>query len=136
MHRRQTLLSALLLALLVLVLAGCERPGGKVVSPVASEIEGPLPASMAPSVPKQYANGNADAGKAAFLASGCNACHTLADAGAKGTIGPDLDSTKPILATVVDRVVNGKGTMPPFKGRLTDVQISDVSAYVVKATAG
>ncbi len=124
------------LAALVLLLAGCERPGGKVVSPVASQVVGPLPASMAPSVPSQYANGSATAGKTVFLAAGCVACHTLADAGAKGTIGPNLDQTKPILATVVDRVVNGKGTMPPFKGRLKDVQIADVAAYVVKATAG
>ncbi len=120
----------------MLVLAGCERPGNKVVSPVASKVVGQLPASMMPSVPAQYANGDAAAGKAVFAAGGCSACHTLADAAARGTIGPNLDQTKPILATVVDRVVNGKGTMPPFKGRLKDVQIADVAAYVVKATAG
>lgn len=124
------------MVLLTLVLAGCERPGNKVVSPVASKVVGPLPASMAPSVPAQYANGDPVAGKTVFAAGGCVACHTLADAGAKGTIGPNLDQTKPILATVVDRVVNGKGTMPPFKGRLKDVEIADVAAYVVKATAG
>jgi cytochrome c6 len=31
---------------------------------------------------------------------------------------------------VVDRVTNGKGVMPSFKGQLTDQQIQDVAAYV------
>jgi len=35
--------------------------------------------------------GNVAAGKQVFAANGCAACHTLADAGATGTIGPDLD---------------------------------------------
>jgi cytochrome c oxidase subunit II len=34
---------------------------------------------------------NVAAGKQVFAANGCSACHTLADAGASGTIGPDLD---------------------------------------------
>jgi cytochrome c oxidase subunit 2 len=34
---------------------------------------------------------NVAAGKQVFAANGCAACHTLADAGASGTIGPDLD---------------------------------------------
>jgi mono/diheme cytochrome c family protein len=37
---------------------------------------------------------------------------------------------------VVDRVVNGKGNMPKLKGTLSDKQIADVAAYVVKATGG
>jgi cytochrome c oxidase subunit 2 len=31
------------------------------------------------------------AGRQIFAQAGCGACHTLADAGAKGTVGPDLD---------------------------------------------
>ena len=34
---------------------------------------------------------NVAAGKQVFAANGCAACHTLSDAGATGTIGPDLD---------------------------------------------
>jgi cytochrome c oxidase subunit 2 len=30
-------------------------------------------------------------GKAVFMANGCDGCHTLADAGANGAVGPDLD---------------------------------------------
>jgi mono/diheme cytochrome c family protein len=60
----------------------------------------------------------------------------LSDAGASGTIGPNLDDAQPELELVIDRVVNGKGAMPPFKGQLTDKQIADASAYVVQATSG
>ena len=35
--------------------------------------------------------GSAADGKAIFTETGCNACHTLADAGATGTSGPNLD---------------------------------------------
>ena len=93
----------------------------------------PQPTATQPTTP--VPPGDAAAGKAVFTAN-CGGCHTLSDAGTTGAVGPNLDQTKPILATVVDRVVNGKGTMPPFKGRLKDVQIADVAAYVVKATAG
>jgi len=41
--------------------------------------------------------GNA-AGKAAFTANGCGACHTLAAAASSGTIGPDLDKLKTYAA--------------------------------------
>ena len=74
--------------------------------------------------------GDAAAGKAIFTSAGCVGCHTLADAGATGTVGPNLDEAKPDAALVVERVTNGKGPMPPFKGQLTDKQIQDVAAYV------
>jgi cytochrome c oxidase subunit 2 len=41
--------------------------------------------------PAGGSNPNAAAGKQVFAANGCAACHTLADAGATGSIGPDLD---------------------------------------------
>jgi mono/diheme cytochrome c family protein len=76
------------------------------------------------------AAGDAAAGKAVFTSAGCVGCHTLADAGATGTVGPNLDDAKPPAALVVERVTNGKGPMPPFKGQLSDKQIQDVAAYV------
>jgi cytochrome c6 len=51
-------------------------------------------------------------------------------------VGPNLDQAKPALSLVVTRVTKGAGAMPPFKGQLTDKQIADVAAYVVKATGG
>ncbi len=74
--------------------------------------------------------GDAAAGKAVFTSAGCVSCHTLADAGATGTVGPDLDDLKPSDALVIDRVTHGKGVMPSFKGQLSEKQIQDVAAYV------
>jgi mono/diheme cytochrome c family protein len=81
-----------------------------------------------------YANGDPTAGKDVFASSGCGACHVLSAAGATGTVGPNLDEKKPDEALIVDRVVNGKGAMPPFKGQLSDQQIADVVAFVYQST--
>ena len=72
----------------------------------------------------------ATSGKDIFLTAGCTSCHTLKDAGSTGNIGPNLDDKKPPKSLVVDRVTNGKGAMPSFKGRLTAKQIGAVAAYV------
>ncbi len=124
-----------LLVVLGLLAAGCSesKPGGKIVSPTPS---GKIVTVKTPTVPAQYMGGDATAGKSVFLAHGCSACHTLADAGAKGTVGPNLDQAKPALGLVVDRVVNGQGAMPSFKATLSTKEIADVAAYVVKATSG
>ena len=73
---------------------------------------------------------NAAAGKQVFASAGCAACHTLSDAGATGTVGPDLDAARPSAALVADRVTNGLGAMPSFAGKLAPEQIADVAAYV------
>ena len=75
-------------------------------------------------------SGDAAAGKQVFETAGCVACHTLADAGSTGTVGPNLDEAKPPASLVVERVTHGMGAMPPFKGQLTEKQIQDVAAYV------
>jgi cytochrome c6 len=75
--------------------------------------------------------GNPTAGKAIFTGSAaCAGCHTLADAGSTGNVGPNLDQVKPTFDKVVTQVTNGGGAMPAFKGTLTPQQISDVAAYV------
>jgi mono/diheme cytochrome c family protein len=77
------------------------------------------------------AAGDAVAGKAVFLGtSGCSGCHTLADAEATGTIGPNLDAIKPSYDKVVAQVTAGGGGMPAFGQTLTEQQIDDVAAYV------
>ena len=54
--------------------------------------------------------GDPAAGKEIFLGtSGCGTCHTLADAGTSGTVGPVLDDAQPSYDLVVDRVTNGSG---------------------------
>jgi cytochrome c553 len=75
--------------------------------------------------------GDAAAGKEVFLGSAaCGGCHTLADAGTSGTVGPNLDDAQPSFDLVVDRVTNGQGAMPSFSSTLSEQQIADVSAYV------
>ena len=74
--------------------------------------------------------GDAAAGKEVFASAGCVACHTLADAGSTGTVGPNLDDAKPPATLVVTRVTDGAGAMPSFKDKLTEQQIQDVAAYV------
>jgi mono/diheme cytochrome c family protein len=69
-------------------------------------------------------------GKQIFQQAGCVNCHTLKDAGSKGTIGPDLDQARPPKSLVVDRVTNGKGAMPSFKSQLSPGQIQAVAQYV------
>jgi cytochrome c6 len=60
----------------------------------------------------------------------CAACHTLADAGTSGTVGPNLDESRPSKELAVDRVTNGQGVMPPFKESLSPEQIQAVAEYV------
>jgi cytochrome c553 len=75
--------------------------------------------------------GDPAAGKEVFLgASACGTCHTLADAGTSGTVGPNLDDAAPDYELVLDRVTNGQGAMPSFSSTLSEQQIADVSAYV------
>jgi uncharacterized membrane protein len=69
-------------------------------------------------------------GKTVFASAGCGGCHTLADAGSSGNVGPNLDGAKPSHALVVERVTNGQGAMPPFSGQLSADEIADVAAYV------
>ena len=76
--------------------------------------------------------GKAD-GKQVFASAGCTGCHTLAEAGSNGNVGPNLDDAKPPKALVVDRVTNGKGAMPSFKGQLSDAEIQAVADYVSSA---
>jgi len=68
-------------------------------------------------------------GKSIFTTN-CGSCHTLADAGTSGAVGPNLDAAKPPKELVVDRVTNGQGAMPSFKGSLDAEQIQAVADYV------
>ena len=105
----------------------------------ATEIQG-TETSEAPSTTTETApgtsEGDAAAGEPVFASAGCGGCHTLEAAGSSGTVGPNLDDAKPDHALVVERVTNGMGAMPSFKGQLDEKQIQDVAAYVVASTQG
>jgi mono/diheme cytochrome c family protein len=76
----------------------------------------------------------------------CSSCHTLADAGASGTVGPNLDEVLKgkdaafIRESIVDpdaEVADGfsSGIMPKDYGeKLDDKQLTDLVAYLVQAT--
>lgn len=81
------------------------------------------------------AGGDPVAGKQVFI-SQCATCHTLADAGTTGTIGPNLDDSQPSVELVLDRVTNGQGAMPSFADTLSEQQIADVAAYVSQSAGG
>ena len=88
------------------------------------------PAGTGTGPPPPTGAGDPAAGKQVFATAGCTSCHTLADAGSSGNVGPNLDDAKPAFDRVIDRVTNGRGVMPPFKDQLSEQQIKDVATYV------
>jgi mono/diheme cytochrome c family protein len=120
---------------LAAALAGCGAEG--VVSPTPNTVVGALPKpTVEPATPAFKLKGDPTAGKQVFLSAGCTGCHTLADANATGTVGPNLDQVKPDYRLATARVTLGKGQMPTFNGTLSDQKIADVASYVVTATGG
>ena len=78
--------------------------------------------------------GGSSQGKKLFMSAGCSSCHTLADAGATGQTGPNLDVMRPKAAHVAAVVAQGGGAMPSFAGQLSSGEIKAVADYVEKAT--
>jgi cytochrome c oxidase subunit 2 len=79
------------------------------------------------------------AGKQVFASNGCSSCHTLSDAGASGTVGPNLDKVLAsrdaafIKQSIVDPgafVEKGfpNGVMPTTYGK--DLKPADLAALV------
>ena len=76
-------------------------------------------------------------GKQLFLQQaqpGCGVCHSLADANARGVVGPNLNQLSPSLAQVKSAVAQGVGAMPAYGAQLTENEIASLAAYVVEAT--
>ena len=144
--RRAALVLVVLVGVLGLAAAGCG--GEEEASPTAETVTGTLPTETTTTETTETettetettgtetttgpaGEGDPVAGKEVFLgSSACGGCHTLSDAGTSGTVGPNLDDAKPSADLVVERVTNGGGGMPPFKGTLSEQQIADVAAYV------
>jgi cytochrome c6 len=145
--RRAAIVLVVLVGVLGLAAAGCG--GEEEASPTAETVTGTLPTETTTettetettetettetTTTEPAAEGDPVAGKEIFLgAPACGGCHTLADAGTSGTVGPNLDDAKPSADLVVERVTNGQGAMPSFSGSLTTQQIADVAAYVSTA---
>ena len=127
-----------------LLLAGCGGYTQQTVSPLPKTVSGTTTAAptttaatttAAAETTAAAAVGDPAAGKTVFASSGCVACHTLADAGSTGAVGPNLDQTKPSAALVRERVANGLGAMPSYASQLSATQVDDVVEYV-SAVAG
>lgn len=93
----------------------------------------------------KHANANLIEGKQAFVAK-CGACHTLARANTRGTVGPDLDEAfreslevgerRSAVRTVVEGQVenpNRFGAMP--KDLAKGATLQNIAAYVAEAVA-
>ncbi|HEY3764785.1 MAG TPA: c-type cytochrome [Gaiellales bacterium] len=127
------------------------------LNPTVSTASLSTPASSATSTPSSgggstgSGGGDAAAGKAVFASNGCGSCHTLAVAGATGTIGPDLgkvvagDAQKdkmPIAAFIKQSITDPAAytatggpwatSMPTtFGSSLSATQIDDLVALII-----
>jgi len=133
---RRAILTALsFAALLAFVAAGCGSQGTTKAAP-ETVVGTVAQAPQEPATPASKLTGAPAAGKAVFAKAGCGSCHTLSAAKATGTVGPNLDQAHPDYRLATARVTLGKGVMPSFKGQLSDQEIANVAAYVVKSTGG
>jgi mono/diheme cytochrome c family protein len=72
-------------------------------------------------------------GRQLFTDNGCNACHTLADANAAGSVGPSFDGNANLdKGHLVQVITDGQGPMPSF-GWLGEEDINLLAAYIVQA---
>lgn len=120
------LIGGIALVLATLTLAACGGSSSDSNSDSTSEST----TTEQPAKKEQEGTGGAD-GKTVF-ADNCASCHTLAAADATGTVGPDLDSTKPAEGRVKTMVEDGGAAMPAFAGQLSDDEISAVSSFVAE----
>jgi mono/diheme cytochrome c family protein len=134
--RRTLILLALLLTAVALLASGCLD--GTEVGATPETVVGEIPTTTTSTedLPALALKGDAAAGKELFASNGCGSCHTLAAAGASGTVGPNLDQAKPSFELAVTRLTKGQGGMPAFGDKLEAQQIADLAQYVVDSTGG
>ena len=97
MLRRIATTAAVLATALALAACGSDNDSG----PSDAQVEDAATTATAPATTTRAAEAEtkteettqeaAADGKAIFTEAGCNACHTLSDAGATASVGPDLD---------------------------------------------
>jgi mono/diheme cytochrome c family protein len=112
--------------------------------------EGPTTSTTSGATSTEEAKGDPAAGKQVFTTSAqppCASCHTLQEAGASATVGPDLDDVLKgkdaafIHESIVDpsaEVASGfsAGIMPEtYDDQLDEKQLADLVAFLVQATS-
>ena len=129
---RVLVLALAVLALLVATGCGGEEPG----SAEPETVEGTVPAETGGGTDGGGAGGgegDVAAGKDVYASAGCGSCHTFADAGSTGTIGPNLDESSADFEAASEQIRTGGGGMPAFEGQLSEQEIADVAAYVTQS---
>lgn len=114
------------------------RQSGSAPSPAAdaSQIVGPeaaAPQSPAPAATPAPSATTREAGRRLFANYSCGTCHTFADAGAAGAIGPSLDNPGLTRDIMIDVIKTGRGAMPSFGGQMSDQEIATLADYIVGA---
>ena len=98
-------------------------------TPAAAVAAPQPPAPAAPSATVDVAKG-----RQLFSQYGCGGCHTLADGGGSGGIGPSLDNNPRLTRDyVLGAVSEGRGSMPAFRDQMSADEIATLAAYVVQA---
>lgn len=74
-------------------------------------------------------------GRDIFANNGCGGCHTFADGGGGGGIGPALDHNNRLSPDYVFTTVHdGRGGMPSFAGQIPDADLHVLANYIVAAS--
>jgi len=103
------------------------------VHPAAAQ-QGANPAPAAAAAAAAADDAKLAKGRDLFNNYGCSGCHSLADAGATGHVGPSFDGDANLSHDfVVDRVTNGSGPMPSFGGQMSPDEIDAIASYVMHA---
>jgi mono/diheme cytochrome c family protein len=117
----------IVVTLLVMIGLGA---GGWAIGRSAADAD---PAGFAP---EPQIEAGAGPGAQVYASAGCGNCHTFADAGSTGTVGPNLDTSAASRELAIDRVTNGFGAMPAYEGTLTEDEIEAVAEYVTRTPSG
>lgn len=124
-----------LMLAVAMIAAGCGGTSGQEggVGAEDGEPEPTLGTDTAAPVDEGDGGGTASArGKEVFTQS-CAGCHTLADANANGTVGPDLDDLQPDKEQVISAIEEGPGSMPE---NIVQGDDAEAVAEYVSAVAG
>jgi mono/diheme cytochrome c family protein len=149
MLRRRGGAGVVLIAFCALLLAACG--GGGSGSTTTDSTTAAETGTTTSSGITTTAAGDASKGREVFISSGCGGCHTLKDAGADASIGPNLNTDlttgaeaagQPIAEFVHTSIVDPDVfVIPPYSvavmpstyaTQLSDEQIADLVAYIVQ----